>query len=69
MFHRRSGTGGPHLRWRMVLLGLGALLALLGMGLDRDWMVNAALGILVLGFGLRFLPGGEDGEEGDRREG
>lgn len=63
MFHRRSGSDGRHLQWRMALLGLGALVALLGMGLQRDWMVNVALGILIVGFGLRFLPGGESRED------
>jgi hypothetical protein len=63
MFHRRSGSAGRHLRWRVILLGIGAVLALAGIGLERDWLLNVALGVLVLGFGLRFVPGGDEAEE------
>jgi len=65
MFHRRSAVSGAHLRWRTRLLGLGALVALVGIGTEREWLVNVAIGILVLGFGLRFLPGGP-GEDATR---
>ncbi|MDT8339966.1 MAG: hypothetical protein RQ751_00520 [Longimicrobiales bacterium] len=51
-----AGGGGAYLRWRARLLGAGAALALVGIGLRREWMVDVALGVLIVGFGLRFLP-------------
>ncbi|HSG49005.1 MAG TPA: hypothetical protein VLA43_14385 [Longimicrobiales bacterium] len=63
MFLRRGGGSGGHLEWRARILGVGAVVALAGIGTEREWLVNVAIGILVLGFGLRFLPGG--GDEGD----
>lgn len=65
MFHRRSGGSAPrHLIWRVRLLGLGAVLALLGIGTRLDWVINVAIGVLIVGFGLRFLGGAHGGEEG-----
>ena len=56
MFLRRGAEGsGRHLGARVRLLGLGAVLALAGMATARDWLVNVAIGVLILGFGLRFL--------------
>lgn len=63
MFHRRSGSRRAHLQWRAILLGVGAILALAGIGLERDWLVNVALGVLIVGFGLRFVPEGDQAEE------
>lgn len=63
MFLRRSGGSDAHLVWRARILGLGAVLALAGMATEREWLVNVAIGILILGFGLRFLPVREDEEE------
>lgn len=61
MFHRRSGSPQRHLTWRTWLLGAGAALALGGMATEREWLVNVAIGVLIVGFGLRFIP--EAGEE------
>ena len=45
-------------RWlylKLACFGLGAALALLGMALKRDILITIAIGILALGFLLRFL--------------
>jgi hypothetical protein len=67
VFARRSGGTPRHLVWRIRLLGLGAVLAITGMGTGLDWLVNVAIGVLILGFGLRFLPVASD--EGDAPDG
>lgn len=51
-----------HLEWRVRLLGVGAVLALAGMYFDYGWMVNVAIGVLLISFVLRFLPGQGGGE-------
>jgi hypothetical protein len=56
-----------HLEWRVRFFAAGALLALAGMYLRLDWVVNAALAVLLMGFLLRFLP--EHGEGGADHEG
>jgi hypothetical protein len=49
-----------HLRWRVRLFGVGAILALVGMYFEVAWMIWSAIGVLVAGFVLRFLPGFEE---------
>jgi hypothetical protein len=51
-----------HLEWRVRLLGVGAVIGLAGIYFDASWMVNVAIGILVVSFALRFTP---DRGEGD----
>lgn len=65
IFIDRSRKGGDHhLDWKIRLFGMGALLALVGMGLDIPLLVGSAIVVLLLGFILRFLPGGgEDAGE------
>lgn len=53
-----------HLEWRVRLLGVGAVLALAGMAMERTWMVNVAIAVLAVGFLLRFVPGPRDGAPG-----
>jgi hypothetical protein len=53
---RRRDLSTHHLAWRVRLFGIGAVLALAGVYLDRSWLVNVALGVLVVGFALRFVP-------------
>lgn len=59
-----------HLEWRVRLLGVGAVLAVAGMVLDNAWMVNAAIGVLLVTFALRFIgrAEGPDDAEGEPRE-
>jgi hypothetical protein len=75
-FHRRSApTDARFLEWKVRLFTIGAVLALAGMYLELGWMVGVAIGFLVAGFALRFVPnepsGGEVEDEWDeapRRE-
>lgn len=53
-----------HLEWRVRLLGAGAILAVVGMYFDEAWLIWVAIGILVVGLLMRFVPGRDaDGEE------
>lgn len=52
-----------HLEWRVRLFGAGAILALVGMASGVEWLVNVAIGVLLVGFALRFVP-----ERGDEEE-
>jgi hypothetical protein len=47
-------------------MGAGGILALVGIYFEARWMVWIAIGVLLVGFALRLLPGeAEDpGEEG-----
>lgn len=59
-----------HLAWRVRLMGVGAVLGLAGIYLDSTWMLNAAIGVLVVGFALRFVPSdGSTRDGGERRDG
>ncbi len=63
---RDSDRPVRHLEWRVRLFAAGAALALAGMYMRLDWLINVALGVLLVGFALRFLPekGGEDDVDG-----
>ena len=50
-------SGDPHLMMRFRLLAIGIGLALGGLFLDLGFLIWAALAVLMLGLGLRFLPG------------
>lgn len=60
-----------HLEWRVRLLGVGAVLALAGIWLENSWLINGALVVLLIGFGLRFIgrPSGDDEGHPDSGEG
>jgi hypothetical protein len=67
---RRRDRPVRHLQWRMRTFALGAVLALFGMSRGIDWLVDVAIGVLVLGFLLRFLPeADEDGPDEGQGEG
>lgn len=68
MFIDRRKRGGTYLQWRARLLGIGAVLALVGIATGREWVINVAIGVLVLGFGLRFLEGRDVPEEAEEDE-
>jgi len=53
----------PHLDWKVRLFFLGAVLALVGIGTKSSAVVGLATAVLLLGLGLRFLPGGDGGVE------
>lgn len=53
----RSRRGADRfLAWKTVLLLVGIGLGLLGMRLENRWIVSAAIAVVLVGFGLRFLP-------------
>ena len=51
-----------HLAWRVRIFGAGAIVALVGIYFEAEWLVSVAIGILLLGFVLRFLPTSGEGE-------
>ena len=55
IFIRRSKTSLAHLEWRIRLFGVGAILAMVGIWADQRWLVNVAIIVLLVGFGLRLL--------------
>jgi hypothetical protein len=55
MLIRRTQPMLAHLEWRIRLFGAGAILAIVGIWFEQDWLVNLAIGVLLVGFGLRFL--------------
>lgn len=63
MFFRRGVEADRWLQAKMWLFSIGALLALVGMFLENSWVIGVAGLVLVAGFLLRFLPGGEPPEE------
>ena len=66
MFFRRGVAEDD--RWlelKMWLFSIGALLALLGMLLENDWVMGAAGVVLLAGFLLRFAGGSDAEERGD----
>ena len=61
---RRRQDSDPHLDWKVRLFFIGAFLAAVGIAAERAWLVVAAIVVLFIGVGLRFLPGpGEDTDE------
>lgn len=51
---RDAGGTGPFLEWRVRLMGAGAIVALVGIWADAEWLVNVAIVLLLGGFLLRF---------------
>ena len=63
MFFDRSRRAGRFLEWKVRLFTLGAVLAVVGMATNQGWMTWLAIGVLVAGMMLRFLPGGVEVSE------
>jgi membrane protein implicated in regulation of membrane protease activity len=55
--NRRKEGEDPHLDWKVRSFLAGAFLALLGMGLELNWLIWLGIAVLLAGFGLRFLRG------------
>ena len=60
----RSRRAGRFLEWKVRLFSLAAVLAIAGIYFDERWMTGSAIGVLVAGLGLRFLPGGRSASDG-----
>jgi hypothetical protein len=65
MFLASRQPRGPdrYLRWKTAALVVGAVLVLWGARLDAPWPVWVGIGVLVVGFLLRFLPQGTRGPD------
>jgi hypothetical protein len=60
----RSRTGpDKFLPWKTITLVVGVVLILAAYRLDSSWLVWVAIGVLALGFVLRFLPQSTHGPE------
>jgi hypothetical protein len=60
------------LGWRLRIFAVGAVLAGLGVYLAQNWLVWAAITVLLVGMLVRFVPDGDDeagprSDEGDTR--
>lgn len=70
MFFRRGvSDDDPWLQVKLWLFTIGAMLALLGMGLQNDWLIGAAGIVLAGGLVLRFVGRNGEGEGGHGRDG
>ena len=70
MFVTRTEPKLAHLEWRVRLFGAGAILAMVGIFADQAWLVDVAIAVLLIGFGLRFFgrrgqPADPDAEPGE----
>lgn len=65
----RKADAYPWLPWKVRLFLLGAALAVVGMAMESRLLVGIAIGVLALGFLVRFLPGGTGVVEGEEWEG
>ena len=57
MFLDRDRTAGKYLEWKVRTFSVAAVVALVAMALESRWLTAVAIGVLVVGLLLRFLPG------------
>lgn len=62
--NRDKRGSSAHLPWRVRLFWIGAVVAMVGIYLERSWLVWAAIVVLLVGIYLRFVPGSKE-EPGD----
>lgn len=55
MFFRRTTGDDPRLGAKIALFTVGAVLAVVGMLLENDWVIAVAAAILLAGIALRFV--------------
>lgn len=67
---QRPGRKGAnaHLRPKVGIFSVAAVLALAGMYFDERWMTGTALALLASSVLLRFLPTGADEDQDDDEE-
>lgn len=57
LFMDRTHRGpDPWLKWKVRLFQVGAVLAVIGMVAEENWVVAAGTVVLAVGFSLRFVP-------------
>jgi hypothetical protein len=61
MANRRVPEAAPHLAWRVRLFSGAAILVVIGMYADLNWLIWGAVGLLAVAFALRFVGEGEAG--------
>jgi len=61
----RKADRYPWLEWKVRLFAIGAALAVGGMATGFDALVSVGIGVLLLAFLVRFLPGGKGEVEND----
>ena len=54
MLVRRSPGSLAFLEARIALFGAGAILGMVGIWAEQGWLINVAIGVLLVGFALRF---------------
>jgi hypothetical protein len=57
-FSRRRSGPDPLVRVRLATLIVGGVLGLVGMRFDNSLLVSGAIGVVLVGFLIRFLPRG-----------
>ncbi|MGD2044715.1 MAG: hypothetical protein PVJ80_05260 [Gemmatimonadota bacterium] len=65
----RDRKAGQYLEWKVRIFSVAAVLALVGIYLESGWMTIAAIGLLLVGLLLRFLPGATGSPEDDTEDG
>lgn len=67
VFHDRTPRKkDPWLAFKVGAFSAGAVLAMAGIYFNERWLIWASIGVLLLGFGARFLsPPGEEEGSGD----
>ncbi len=60
---RRPRKDDRWLQLKVWSFTVGAVLAVVGMATEIEWLIWTAVGVLVPGFAARFFPQGEDGGE------
>ena len=53
---RKQRGPDPFLAAKVAIFCIGVVVAFLGMKLNKSWIISIAIGILLVGFILRFFP-------------
>jgi len=64
---RRRRGEDRHLGWKVRILAVGSVMALMGIRSGRSWMVWVAAAVLAVGLLLNLVRGRRPPEEGDPR--
>ena len=56
LISRKARGPDPYLAAKVAIFCIGVVVAFLGIKLNRSWIISFAIGILLVGFILRFFP-------------